>query len=589
MISPVLLLLLLLAACYTHEAEQTTGCHRLITDQHLRNLTDMRDSQMMTTCKQLVLYVDKNELGNTECFLKAAYAPLKTIIHAIKFKRNSPNSKKLEDVKDLHLKLATCFNSYDDDESKRCVKSVYLTAEEVLNWVHNYFREAQEFLSKGKFIQDCSSVFQNCLDSQEKETPSPGVVTDRDCECPATSPIYGGGSASVLPASEPFSSMADQLDSKETAASTLQLPGTTQMQSGSEGSTRPRVLRSTHVNRGTAESMDFRADTDAVTSPSPEELALSSVSQGPDSLPMNTAPLLDPAIILHPTLKNVPPSPSSQQHFESVDTKSLPPGSGAGGSQTWPNELPSPRSPLSGGAKPSLGEQWLWTRETDGAMIPRPASDWDRTVTSSMPRRARPSFASVEPVDGSGVPSSGNWVTLPPRDAELFPVLGSEDPVSAAQHPPRLAVTTESSASTPVGSYPQGEQWSRGRAPGVQESTQLRERRAEREEGLAEGREPEDSVPGPSFDQSFLPPNTDKHFKKSGPRDTQGMTVTYVTVPSVLGILLAVGGLLFYLHRSRILARRRQQRNESNDERVEEGRPLNGREEHVELQIQEEL
>ncbi|CAI5777416.1 macrophage colony-stimulating factor 1 isoform X2 [Podarcis lilfordi] len=79
----------------------------------------------------------------------------------------------------------------------------------------------------------------------------------------------------------------------------------------------------------------------------------------------------------------------------------------------------------------------------------------------------------------------------------------------------------------------------------------------------------------------------DKHSEKPEARNTQGMAVTYVVVPSVLGILLAVGGLLFYFHKSRMLARRRLQRNERNLER-QEGRPLNRREGDLESQIQEE-
>ncbi|KAF7254459.1 Macrophage colony-stimulating factor 1 [Varanus komodoensis] len=288
--------------CYANEVEQR-GCQRLITATHLKDLMHMHDSQMKTTCKQAIQYVDKKELL-----------------------------------------------------SKQCVKNGFLTPQETLEWVHDYFSEASQFLIHKNFTKDCSRIFEKCSGSQEKDTISPGVVTDRDCKCPATSPIYGGGSASLPPAFGSFSSMANQLDSKATVTRARQLPGTTQMRGESEG-----------------------------------------------------------------------------------------------------------------------------------------RRSWD-------------------------------------------------------------------------------EQGSRGRAPRVQKSTQLRERRAEREEGLAKGREPEDSMPGPSFDQSFLPPNTEKHIKKSEHRDTQGMTVTYVTVPSVLGILLAVGGLLFYLHRSRISGRRQLQRDESTMESAEEGR-----------------
>ncbi|XP_061488582.1 macrophage colony-stimulating factor 1 isoform X2 [Rhineura floridana] len=566
MTAHVVLALLLLAACTIHGAEQNhRGCNRLITDSHLRSLSDLIDSQMKPSCLRSFQYVDERELNNTECFLRAAHSPLKNILDGIEFKSNTPNHKKLEEVKVLHLKVGSCMDEdgHDEDESKHCIKRFYLTAEEMLQLVYSYFSKAKQFFYKANFSHDCSSVFQKCSDSQGKGTTSP-----------------------------------DQLDSKEAAASTLhlsKLPGTTQTQGGSEGRTRTRMHRSTQKGQGAAESMDFRVNTDAIMSSPPEEIALAAVSQGLDPLSMDTASLLDPSLILHlwsPRLRNIHSHPSrpSQQHTESMGMGSLLPSSGAGSSQTWASKLSSFPPPFSGSAKPSLSNQWLKTTEVDEA-IPGLASDWDMTDTSSASSLTLASFASLHSVDSSGVPSGGRWATLLPSDPALSPEPGSENPVSATQQLSRLVVTTDSPSSArqvSPESYSWGEQGSRGRAPGVQHSTQLRERRAEQEEGLAKNREPEDSMSGPSFDPNLIPPNTDKHIKEPGARDTQGMAVPYVVVPSVLGILLAVGGLLFYMHKSRILARRRLQRNERNMERSE-GRPLNRGEEHMELQIQEEL
>ncbi|XP_044299230.1 macrophage colony-stimulating factor 1 isoform X2 [Varanus komodoensis] len=593
MLSSIVLVLLLAAVCYANEVEQR-GCQRLITATHLKDLMHMHDSQMKTTCKQAIQYVDKKELNDPECFLQAAFDPVRIILDNIEFKSTSPYSEILKNMRDLLNRFRNCFSAHYDDVfqlSKQCVKNGFLTPQETLEWVHDYFSEASQFLIHKNFTKDCSRIFEKCSGSQEKDTISPGVVTDRDCKCPATSPIYGGGSASLPPAFGSFSSMANQLDSKATVTRARQLPGTTQMRGESEGSTRSRVIRSTHASQGATESMNFRADSHASLLSPPEGLVLATVSQASTLLsPPNTALLLDQPIMQHSTLSNVPPSPSGQQHTDALETESPPSSSAAGSSQTGPSEFLSQHSPLSTVARSSIDKQWLQTRGTAEA-TPGLASDSDRTVTSGIfsQTQTRPSFTRLEPVDGSGVPSSGSWVTHLPSDADLFHGLGSEDPVSAVQHPPRLVATRESSSSAPVGRRSWDEQGSRGRAPRVQKSTQLRERRAEREEGLAKGREPEDSMPGPSFDQSFLPPNTEKHIKKSEHRDTQGMTVTYVTVPSVLGILLAVGGLLFYLHRSRISGRRQLQRDESTMESAEEGRPLNERGELLEMQVQGEL
>ncbi|XP_042320571.1 macrophage colony-stimulating factor 1 isoform X2 [Sceloporus undulatus] len=570
MISHIQMAFIFLAAYSIHETKQVkASCHRLITESHLRNLTELIDSQMKTTCKQSFYYVDKTELGSIECFLKAAYSPLSIILGKIKFKSNTPNFEKLYRIDYLHVELASCLNN-DYPQDKICTKKFHLTPEEMLQTVYDYFSEAKRFLSKSNFRQDCTSVFQKCSDSQgEKKMESTGVVTDEDDARPDASPVNGGGSAFHLPASEPSSSIADQLDSKETADSTLQLfmlPDTTQTQGVVVGGTRPRVLRSTQNGKGAAESMDFHVGTDAVIPA--KEWALAAVSQGPESLNMNTAPLLDPTITQHQLtsqLINIPLLSPSQQHTEYLETKSPLAGSGAASGKPWPSDLLSQHPPLSDLSKSSLNKQWLWVREMSET-IPGHKSDWEVAVSRSTPS------IPLAPVYDSGVASSGRWVTLPPSDPALFHVLGSKDSVSATQHPSRLVVTTESPSSPKQISpenYSWGEEGSRGRSAGEHQSTQLRERRAEREEN----REAEESMPGPGIDQSFILLNTDKHTKKLESSDTQGMTVTYVSVlvASVLGILLAVGGLLFYLHKSRIQVWRQPQRNNNNVERPEEG------------------
>ncbi|XP_020665645.3 macrophage colony-stimulating factor 1 [Pogona vitticeps] len=595
MTSHIPLALLLLVACTINEAEKTKeGCHRLITESHLRNLSDLIDSQMKTSCKYSFCYVDKTELGNVECFLKAAFSPLSNILDQIKFKNNSPNFKKLKAIQDLHLELLFCLG--DDHVDKHCTKRFFLTAEDMLQLVYDYFSDAQRFLSKPNISQDCSSIFQKCSDCEEKkETEVPGVVTDQDCPCLATSPNSGGGLASLHPASESSSSVADHLDSKEAADGIQQLfvlPGTTLIQGVAEHSTRPRVLRSTQMGSEATGSMDFRADTEMVTSLPAEEQPLTSVLKESEPQTTNSLSLLDPAITLDQfshQLKNIPPSISSQHHIDSLEIKSPVPGSGDHSGQAWPDEVSSLPSGLD---KSFLSKQWLQTGEMKDA-ITGLVTVWDTAGTSSTPSLTLASSAGLKPVDGTRVPSSSGWATLPPDvPVALYHVLDSEESVSATLQPSRLVANTDS-PSSPRQISPESGSWgevgNRGRAPGGQQSTQLRERRAERDEGLAQDREPEDSMPGPGSDLSFIPPNTDKHTKKPEPSDTRGMTVIYVVVSSVLGILLAMGGLLFYLHKIRFVAQRRSQRNESNMERPEEGRPLNKEEEHVELQIQEKL
>ncbi|XP_067387872.1 macrophage colony-stimulating factor 1 isoform X2 [Emydura macquarii macquarii] len=81
-------------------------------------------------------------------------------------------------------------------------------------------------------------------------------------------------------------------------------------------------------------------------------------------------------------------------------------------------------------------------------------------------------------------------------------------------------------------------------------------------------------------------PPPDQRRKEAQPKQSLRELMTYVLV-TILAILLAVGGLLFYKHRSQTLERRLQRR--GNDLEEQEARPLHGVEEHLELRLQGEL
>uniref|UniRef100_A0A670XTL7 Colony stimulating factor 1 n=1 Tax=Pseudonaja textilis TaxID=8673 RepID=A0A670XTL7_PSETE len=499
--------LFLLVTCGIHETKQNNGCRRLIMASHLKNLTDLIDSQMETSCLRSFEYVDEGELDNTECFLKAAFNPLKGIIDNIKFKNNSPNYVKLHLIKNLYLDLARCIKPHND-KNKKCIKTFSRTAEQTLQLVHKYFSQAKQFLSKGIFTDDCSEVFQKCTESQEKEIVSTGIVTALDCNCSSAGPINLEGSTYLVPTSESFPSIAEQLDSRKTAVSILQLlglPDSTQIHSGLESNIRSRVTRSTDKSQEITESMDFGAGID-------------------DLLPPSSSPSL-----------------SIQKRLESMETSSPSLDSTTGESQKKSDELASQHLPLSDLAKSFLNQQWFEIKEKTEA-IPGLTSEQDITVASSDFSLTLTSSSNLEQIDSSSAPSSGSRQ-----------VLGHKDPVSATQDPSRFVATTENSSPPKQISHESdswGKQSSRDKNYKALENTQLR---ARREEGLAnKDRELEDSLLGPSFDLNFIPSNAEKHIKRSEPRNTQGTSATYVVIPSVLGILLALGGLLFYLHKSRV-------------------------------------
>ncbi|XP_077190302.1 macrophage colony-stimulating factor 1 isoform X2 [Paroedura picta] len=574
MISHIALVLFLLVACNSCAAKLSPYCKRLVTEHHLQNLSDLIDTQMKSSCKITFNYVEESDLDPV-CFLKAAYRPLGHLLrNEMKFKEDTVNSRIQDMLTESHANLdEDCFKTKADESqsSARCIKKFSLSAAEMLELVRRYFRLVLDLLQKEQdFSRDCSIRFHKCSDSQSEAVVSSGVVTDRDCDCPATSPITRGPMTPFLQTFEPLPSIADQLDSKETAASTLQvfmLPGTIQTQGQPESSSRPRVPRSTY------QGPDLDAGAAAMSS-APEALVLTSLSQGPDPGAVDTESFQDLTLSSLPRPSNSPSLPASWQQAESMGTESPLPGSEAASSQIS----------LSGLDKASPHNQWLRQTRDVAKAIPGLPSGSGRTDSSSTSSLSLTSFATLEPWDSSVGPPSGNWAIFPPSDPALSPILGAEEPFSTSQQSFRASARQIS-----PDSHSWGEQSSRGQAPRMQQSTQLRERRAGRgEEGLAKDREPEDSLSGPNFDLHFVPLNADKSSKKPDLRDSQSMTLSYVLVPSVLGILLAVGGLLFYLHKSRVLARRRQQ-SMGNDIEEQEESPLRGGEEDLELQTHEEL
>jgi len=69
--------------------------------------------------------------------------------------------------------------------------------------------------------------------------------------------------------------------------------------------------------------------------------------------------------------------------------------------------------------------------------------------------------------------------------------------------------------------------------------------------GLSRLREPEDGGAGPSFDSGFVL-SAEQRRKEPAIREGRREPLIYITVASVVAVLLAVGGLLFYKYKSRV-------------------------------------
>uniref|UniRef100_A0A8C0JGH7 Macrophage colony-stimulating factor 1 n=1 Tax=Chelonoidis abingdonii TaxID=106734 RepID=A0A8C0JGH7_CHEAB len=438
-VSCTLLTCFFLAACSIHETEQKGYCENIITKKHLDKLQELIDSQMLMSCHVSFEFIDKQELGDRICYVKAAFPRLEDILDKMKFKKNSDNFNKTKDVQNMYEKIdenqVPCIDAQDDHErelSQACSREFSMPPEKMLQLVKDFFQEVMDLLDKNvDFTRDCSKIYQKCSDAPKKEPSSPGVVTNRDCNCPSPSSPREGPPASSHPAlaTKPFPSTVPHLGSKKAAASTRlahSQPAAMQTPVKLDSSTKPRVSRSTHRGLVAVEIQGVSAGISASVSSPPAELKLASASQGPDSGSISIELLLD---------LTEPPSqepPSTEDIF------------------TSPPSLPA---------------------------------------------------------------SSGETL----RREEIHPT-GTES-----------------------------------KAPDTQRTMELRGKRTG---GLPRFREPDDNLAGPIPDLNILPPNTEQHRKKAQPKEIQREVMSYVLVAilAIVAILLAVGGLLFYKHKSRVSA-----------------------------------
>ncbi|TFJ99832.1 Macrophage colony-stimulating factor 1 [Platysternon megacephalum] len=609
-VSCTLLTFFLLATCSIHATEQQDYCKNIITTKHLNKLQELIDSQMLMSCHVSFEFIDEQELGDPICFVKAAFPQLEDILDKMKFKENSDNFNKTKDVQNMYKKIiedeVSCIgdqDGHDHELSQACSKEFSMPPRKMLQRVKDFFHQVMDlFNENADFKHDCSKTYQKCSDAPKKEPPSPGVVTDRDCNCPSPSSPREGPPASPRPvlATKPFPSTVPHLGSKEAAASTLlahSQPGATQTPVKLDSSAKPRVPRSTFRGLVAMEIQGVWAGISASVSSPPAELELASASQGPGSGSVGTEPLLDltePPSQEPPSTEDIFTSPPSlpASGGETLRREEIhPTGTEAKRIQAWPTGLrkflhmpgsPDP-SPSAKQTQPQAGEDvtqatWAFSAAEPSTHLMDP---------SSADALSSPALTS-EAVEASGADPGGQLVT--PRPSELWPIpsLGSEELISIVQHRfSRMAATTDSPPApetTPGGSprHPAGQ----GKVPDMQRTTELRGKRTG---GLLRFRDLDDSLAGPIPDLNILPPNTDQRRKEAQPKETQREVMSYVLVAilAIVAILLAIGGLLFYKHKSRTQERRLQQRGNVLEE--QEGRPLNGVEEPLELRVQGEL
>ncbi|XP_019401815.1 PREDICTED: macrophage colony-stimulating factor 1 [Crocodylus porosus] len=602
------LALLFVACCWTQKGDY---CNQIITDKHLNELQDLIDTQMMNACKVSFEYIDEQQLNKPICFVKAAFPQLKNILDKMVYKKNSSNFEKANNVREMYTKIdeneEICIEEQDEEEkelSQACVKEFSTPPEEMLGLVKKFFSKVKDLLDqKVDFRQDCSDTYRKlCSASKKQETSSLGVAA-QNCNCPTASPIPGRPSTSLPPASvtKPFPSTVARQGSEEFAAGTHpphSLPDTLPTPTKLDGSIRPQAFRSTHSSTGTRELLGPWAGTSATTSSPPAESEPVPASQGHGDESTSNESLQDPAEAVGqepPSTKGFsisPPSSAPDERMLQRDENGFQDpflSSRAGSMQLG---LAGHGKLVSASPNPLPVTKRLHTRAvedaTSAAQAPTGTEPSDHLMeASSIDATSSPGPGSVEAEDALGLAYADSPGTPLLSELSLGPTLSSKEPISVAQHQfSRMAATTDNP--TPPEKHPWESPWhpaGQGRGPGTQHIPEKRV--GGRIQGLSRFNEPDDSMAGPQVDLNFIPPNTDRRRKEAKLKESNWEPLIYTLAISILAVLLAVGGLLFYMHKSRTLERQLQMR--GNDLEQQEGRLLHEAQACLQLQVQREL
>ncbi|XP_009469836.1 PREDICTED: macrophage colony-stimulating factor 1 [Nipponia nippon] len=183
--------LLLLLVCSIHETEQNSYCQQIITEKHLAELEELADTQMQHPGRVSFKFIDKMQLKDPVCYVKAAFPLLGKILERTEFKENSSNAKKMQMVRRMYSRIDEnvdpCIREEDDKErklSQMCFKEFTTSPYEMLVLVKQFFQDIDQLLQNQEtFEKDCSQVYQRTCMGPKKAGSSPGVGTDPDCNC----------------------------------------------------------------------------------------------------------------------------------------------------------------------------------------------------------------------------------------------------------------------------------------------------------------------------------------------------------------------------------------------------------------------
>ncbi|GAB0199909.1 macrophage colony-stimulating factor 1 [Grus japonensis] len=457
--------LLFLLVCSIHETEQNSYCQQIITEKHLAELEELADTQMQHPGRVSFKFINKMQLNDSVCYVKAAFPLLGKILERTEFKENSSNAKKMQMVRRMYSRIDEnvdpCIKEEDDEErklSQMCFEEFTTSPYEMLVLVKQFFQDINQLLQKQEtFEKDCSQVYRRTCLGPEEAGSSPGVGTDPDCNC--LSP--------ALPSATQPSLSAATHTVREVAPASTQIPYGLLRATLTDLDAPSQPPGSTDGGSGTEEVLGARVgDTVSVPSPVMQQTAPADSAEA----------LLDPAGTLS---------------LVAVDISVL------------------------------RGDGELVERGTE-AVAGHPLQDLAQKQGASIlpdhPDRLRTTAVAASPSTGS----AGGGARIRPAEAS--------EPVTQLRFS-RMAPEMRGRAPAGPGDGARARGW-----------------------GLSQLREPEDGRAGPSFDSGFVL-SAEQRRKEPAVRECHWEPLIYITVASVVGILLAMGGLLFYKYKSRVLER----------------------------------
>ncbi|XP_053943855.1 macrophage colony-stimulating factor 1 isoform X4 [Cuculus canorus] len=173
--------LILLLVCNIDETEQNSYCQQIITEKHLAELEELADTQMQHPGRVSFKFIDKMQLNNSVCYVKAAFPLLGKILERTEFKENSSNAKKMQTVrrmyKSIDENIDPCIREEEEEErklSQMCFEEFTTSPYEMLVLVKQFFQDINELLQDHEtFEKDCSQVYRRTCLGPRKAGSSP--------------------------------------------------------------------------------------------------------------------------------------------------------------------------------------------------------------------------------------------------------------------------------------------------------------------------------------------------------------------------------------------------------------------------------